>query len=47
MALLKFLTSKEFLKHIGLAILAVVVLSFLMLKWLKYSTNHGQFVEVP
>lgn len=47
MALLKFLTSKEFLKHIGLALLAVVVLSFLMLKWLKYSTNHGQFVEVP
>ena len=47
MALLKFLSSKEFLKQIGLALIAVVVLSFLMLKWLKYSTNHGQFVEVP
>jgi len=27
--------------------LAIVVLCFLMLKWLKFSTNHGEFIEVP
>ncbi|MBT8266061.1 MAG: PASTA domain-containing protein [Bacteroidia bacterium] len=47
MSLIKFLTSKTFAKQLGLAILAVVVLCFLMLKWLKFSTNHGEFIEVP
>ncbi|MBT8252738.1 MAG: PASTA domain-containing protein, partial [Bacteroidia bacterium] len=47
MSLLKFLTSRVFFKQLGLAILAIVVFSFLMLKWLKISTNHGQFIEVP
>jgi len=47
MSLIKFITSKVFLKQLGLAIVAVVVLCFLMLKWLKFSTNHGEFVEVP
>lgn len=47
MSLIKFLSSKVFLKQIGLALLALVVLCFLMLKWLKFSTNHGEFIEVP
>lgn len=47
MSLTKFITSKIFLKQLGLAIVAVVVICFLMLKWLKISTNHNQFVEVP
>lgn len=47
MSLIKFITSKIFLKQLGLAVVAVVVICFLMLKWLKFSTNHGQFVEVP
>ena len=47
MSIIKFITSKVFLRQIVLAVVAVIVLSFLMLKWLKYSTNHGQFVEVP
>ncbi|MCH7525182.1 MAG: PASTA domain-containing protein [Bacteroidetes bacterium] len=47
MSIIKFLTSKVFLKQIVLAIIAVIVLSFVMLKWLKYSTNHGEFIEVP
>ena len=47
MAIVKFLTSKDFLKQIGIALLAIIVISFLMLKWLKFSTNHGQFIEVP
>ena len=47
MSLVKFLTSKTFLKQILLAIVALVVLSFLVLKWLKISTNHGDFETVP
>lgn len=47
MGLIYFLKSKVFLKQIVLAIFAVVILSFVSLKWLKYSTNHGQFIEVP
>ena len=45
--LLNFLRSKVFLINLGLAALALVVLSFLVLQWLKSSTNHGEFVEVP
>lgn len=30
-----------------MAILAVVVLVFLVLNWLKSTTNHGEFVTVP
>ncbi len=47
MSILKFLSSRVFLKQLGLAIIAVIVFSFLMLKWLKITTNHGQFIEVP
>lgn len=47
MSLKNFLTSKVFLKQLGLAIIATIVICFLMLKWLKFSTNHGEFVEVP
>jgi beta-lactam-binding protein with PASTA domain len=47
MSILKFLTSKTFLKQILLAIVAIIVLSFIMLKWLNISTNHGEFETVP
>ncbi|WP_228850744.1 PASTA domain-containing protein [Aegicerativicinus sediminis] len=47
MSLIKFLTSKTFLKQIALAAVAVIVISFLILQWLKNTTNHGEFVEVP
>jgi beta-lactam-binding protein with PASTA domain len=47
MSLIHFLKSKTFLKQIILAIIALVVLTFLMLKWLKISTNHGDFETVP
>ena len=33
--------------QLGLAVLAIVLLSFLVLNWLKSTTNHGEFVEVP
>ncbi len=47
MSLFKFLTSKIFLKQIALALVAVFILCFIMLKWLKSSTNHGDFEMVP
>ena len=47
MSLVKFLSSKTFLKQILLAIVAIIVLVFLILKWLKISTNHGDFETVP
>ena len=47
MSLIKFLTSKTLLKQILLAVVAVFVLSFVLLKWLNVSTNHGNFETVP
>ena len=44
---LNFLRSKVFAINLGLALVAAVVLCFLVLQWLKSSTNHGEFVEVP
>ncbi|RIA08917.1 PASTA domain-containing protein [Flavobacteriaceae bacterium MAR_2010_72] len=47
MSLVKFLTSKVFLKQIVIAFVAIVIISFLAMQWLKVSTNHGEFVSVP
>lgn len=47
MRFFKFLFSKIFLKQLALAIVALVVLCFLMLTWLKSTTNHGEFEMVP
>ncbi|MFD1614926.1 PASTA domain-containing protein [Gelatiniphilus marinus] len=47
MSIIKFLVSKTFFKQILLAIVALVVFCFLMLQWLKSSTNHGDFETVP
>ncbi|WP_308993003.1 PASTA domain-containing protein [Mariniflexile litorale] len=47
MSVIKFLTSKVFFKQLLLAIGAVVVLSFIVLRWLSYTTNHGEFETVP
>ena len=47
MSLIKFLTSKVFLKQIILAVVVLIALTFLALKWLDYRTNHGSFVTVP
>lgn len=44
---IKFIRSKIFLINIGLALLAIVLISFLALQWLKKSTHHGEFVKVP
>lgn len=47
MSIIKFLTSKTFFKQLLLAIVVLVVLSFLTLKWLKGYTNYGEFKIVP
>jgi beta-lactam-binding protein with PASTA domain len=44
---LNFLRSKTFLTQLGLAVLALVLTVFLVLQWLKSTTNHGEFVQVP
>lgn len=47
MSIIKFLTSKVFLKQIALALIIVVVLAYLILQWLKVTTNHGEYITVP
>ncbi|RNC91600.1 MAG: PASTA domain-containing protein [Allomuricauda sp.] len=42
-----FLKSRTFLIQLGLALIAVLIICFLALNWLKSTTNHGEFVEVP
>lgn len=47
MSIIKFITSKTFLKQLALAIVALVVLCFFALFWLNNTTNHGEFETVP
>ena len=42
-----FLKSRTFLIQLGLALITVLIICFLALNWLKSTTNHGEFVEVP
>ncbi|WP_298794661.1 PASTA domain-containing protein [uncultured Allomuricauda sp.] len=42
-----FIRSKVFLIQLGLALIASILVVFLILSWLKSTTNHGEFVEVP
>ena len=44
---IEFLKSKTFLINLGIAAIALILLVFGGLQWLKGSTNHGDFVEVP
>jgi len=44
---LSFLKSRTFFIQIGLALLAIIILIFIVLRWLSSSTNHGEFVVVP
>lgn len=39
--------SKAFLKQLLLAIVALLILAFLILWWLRISTNHNERIEVP
>jgi len=42
-----FLRSRTFLIQLVLALVVSVLLIFFVLRWLKSTTNHGEFVEVP
>jgi len=44
---LNFLKSKVFFIQIGLALLVLLLFIVVVLQWLKSSTNHNEFVEVP
>ncbi|UJH91127.1 PASTA domain-containing protein [Antarcticibacterium sp. 1MA-6-2] len=47
MSFFKFLFSKTFLIQLGLAVLALVLIAFITLQWLDFSTNQDQRIEVP
>ena len=42
-----FLKSKTFLIQLGLALLVLIIVIFVTLRYLNSTTNHGEFVEVP
>lgn len=47
MSFIQFLKSRSFLINIGLAIAFILLLVFLLLNWLTFTTNHGQEIIVP
>ena len=47
MSLLNFVKSKTFLKQLIIAIIGVILLLFLLTKWLDVTTNHDQKIQVP
>jgi beta-lactam-binding protein with PASTA domain len=47
MSFLKFIFSKTFLIQLVLAALALVLIVFIILQWLEYSTNQDQQITVP
>ncbi len=47
MGLFKFIWSKLFLKQLGLAVLALILVGWLLLQYLNVTTNHGDFIKVP
>ncbi|WP_417886348.1 PASTA domain-containing protein [Zunongwangia sp.] len=47
MGLFKFIFSKTFLIQLALALVMLVVLAYLGMQWLDYTTNQGERIEVP
>lgn len=47
MSFLKFIFSKTFLIQLVLATIALVLIVFIILKWLDFSTNQDQQITVP
>jgi beta-lactam-binding protein with PASTA domain len=42
-----FIKSRRFLAHLGIYIVSVLLLLWIVFKWLDVHTGHGDFVEVP
>ena len=47
MSFFRFLFSKTFLIQLVLAVVALVLIAFIILQWLDFSTNQDQRIEVP
>lgn len=47
MKLTEYLKSKSFFIQLAIALAALFVLSFLVLQWLSFKTNHGEEITVP
>ena len=47
MSFFRFLFSKTFLIQLVLAVFALVLIAFIILKWLDFSTNQDQRITVP
>lgn len=47
MSLIQFVKSKTFLKQLLFAGIGLIVFVFAVMKWLNYTTNHDQKIEVP
>ncbi len=46
-AFFQFLKSKDFIKHLSIAILIIACVLFLVFKWLNIYTRHGETVSIP
>lgn len=47
MGLFRFIFSKTFLIQLVLAVIVLIVIAFLTLQWLDFSTNQDQRIQVP
>lgn len=47
MTFFQFIFTKTFLKQLLMALVALLILAFLILWWLRISTNHNEKIEVP
>lgn len=47
MSVVNFLKSKSFLLQLAIAFGIIVILGFVLLKFLDFKTNHGEEIEVP
>lgn len=47
MSVVNFLKSKSFLIQLAIALGSIVVLGFVLLKFLDFKTNHGEEIQVP
>lgn len=47
MTFFRFVFTKAFLKQLLLAFVAILILGFLILWWLRITTNHNERIEVP
>ena len=47
MQLLQFVKSKSFFKQLIFAVIGLGIFVFVVMKWLKITTNHYQKIEVP